>query len=124
MTPEEITREVKRVPHYKEPFKSNNIEVGYPFDLDVAVRTFGREIIPEALGIYHLFYKGRLVYIGMSKNLRGRLLYHLKDPDKVFDGVLWFDCNDRSIENVLNIESKLIRRHMPPLNIECISGGY
>ena len=124
MTAEQIAQEVNKVPHYKEQFIANGKEIGRPFDLRVAVQTFGREIIPDVQGIYHLFYKGRIVYIGMSKNLRGRLLYHLKDPEKVFDAVLWFNLEDYSIEQVLNFERKMIIYHVPPLNIESISGGY
>jgi hypothetical protein len=124
MHSEETLRQVALVPHYKEPHRHKEVDIAYPFDLQVAVDIFGKEIIPDILGIYHLFYKGRLVYIGMSKNLRGRLLYHLKDPEKVFDAVLWFDCKDRSLENVLTIEANMIRHFVPPLNIECISGGY
>jgi hypothetical protein len=124
MTPEEIAQEVSKVPHYKEQFKFKDRELGYPFNLYVAVQTFGKEVIPDVQGIYHLFYKGRLVYVGMSKNLRGRLLYHMKDPEKVFDAVLWFKMEDYSIEQILNYERKMIMHHVPPLNIECISGGY
>jgi len=124
MTPEQVAQEVIKVPHYKEQFVANGIEIGCPFDLTTAVRTFGREVIPDTQGIYHLFYKGRLVYVGMSKNLRGRLLYHLKDPEKVFDAVLWFNMEDYSIEEILNYERKMITHHVPPLNVECISGGY
>jgi len=124
MNPEEVAQEVIKVPHYKEQFVVNGVEIGRPFDLTTAVRTFGKDVIPDVQGIYHLFYKGRIVYVGMSKNLRGRLLYHIKDPDKVFDAVLWFDMQDYSIEQVLNYERKMIMHHVPPLNIESISGGY
>ena len=124
MTPEEISTEVIKVPHYKEPFKHNDKEVGYPFDLKTAIDVFGKEVVPEVQGIYHLFYKGRLVYVGMSKNLRGRLLYHLKDPEKVFDAVLWFKMEDRSIDEILDFERKMIKHHVPPLNLEHITSGY
>lgn len=121
---ESINEQIKHIPHYKEPFKHNEVVIGYPFNLHIAVDRFGAEIIPDVMGIYHLFYKGRLVYIGMSRNLRGRLLYHLKDPEKVFDGILFFNLEDRSLERVLTIEANMIRHYIPPLNIECISGKY
>ena len=109
MTPEQVATAVAMVPHYKEPFIHNDKEVGYPFNLNTAVNMFGKNVIPEDQGIYHLFHKGRLVYVGMSKNLRGRLLYHLKDDEKVFDAVLWFNMKDRTIEQVLN---KIGRAHV------------
>lgn len=124
MTLEEVSIEINKVPHYKEQFIANGVEIGRPFDLTIAVQLFGKEVIPDVQGIYHLFYKGRIVYVGMSKNLRGRLLYHLKDPDKVFDAVLWYKLEEYSIEEILNYERKLIRLHVPPLNVESISGGY
>ena len=125
MNPQDsVNEQLKHVPHYREPHIYRDQVIGYPFNLQIAVDTFGKEVIPESQGIYHLFYKGRLVYIGMTKNLRGRLLYHLKDPEKVFDGVLFFNMDDRPLENVLTIEANMIRHFVPPLNIECISGGY
>ena len=127
MTPEEaeeVQREIARVPHYKEQFMCKGIEIGRPFDLRIAVQLFGTDVIPECQGIYHLFYKGRIVYLGMSKKLRGRLLYHLKDVKKVFDAVLWYKLENYSIEKILNYERKMIQYYLPPLNTECISGGY
>ena len=125
MTPEEsINLQIKHIPRYKEPFRHKGVDIGYPFDLHAAVDRLGSAIIPEVMGIYHLFYKGRLVYIGMSRNLRGRLLYHIKDPEKVFDAVLFFNAEDKSLEKVLEIEANMIRHFVPPLNTECISGGY
>jgi hypothetical protein len=124
MHPEEIQREIARVPHYKEHFTFKGREIGRPFDLRMAVQLFGTDVIPEGQGIYHLFYEGRIVYIGMSKKLRGRLLYHLKDVEKVFDAVLWYELENYSIEQILSYERKMIQYHTPPLNIESISGGY
>jgi hypothetical protein len=124
MTEEEIAKEVKNIPHYKEPYIYKGFTIGYPFDLTVALSSWGKDIIPSEQGIYHLFYKGNLVYIGMSKSLRGRLLYHVNDVDKVFDAVLWFTMKDKSLEDILTIETNMIKKFTPALNISCITIGY
>jgi hypothetical protein len=115
-----------KIPHYKDYFEApNGTKLARPFCLKTLVELYGREVIVDDLGWYHLFYEGRLVYIGMSKNLRGRLLYHLKNPDMVFDAVLIFpSCGTLTIEQVLKIETKLIKHYKPSLNITCINAGY
>jgi hypothetical protein len=105
-----------QIPHYKDYFRYDDLEIGRPFCLDTAVRIYGKEIVPSTQGIYHLFYHGILVYIGMSKNLRKRLLYHAKDDDMVFDAVLWFSMPDYSIANILEKEAKMIKQFRPSLN--------
>lgn len=110
---------------YKRPFLCNGIEIGYPFNLNDLVKKGLSDLIPESLGIYHLFYEGRLVYIGMSKKIKGRLLYHLKSKDMVFDSVLWFCtrnlCKENPIKKTLDIEAKMIKYHKPNLNTQYIS---
>jgi excinuclease UvrABC nuclease subunit len=91
--------------------------IGHPFNLSQTIDTLGKDIIPNVMGIYHLFYKDMLVYIGMSKNLRGRLMQHLKDESKVFQNVLWFSCEDKTIDQVLNIEYNMIKKFKPSLNL-------
>lgn len=117
---------VLEIPHYKDYFEApNGDKIGRPFCLKTMVELYGREVIPDDLGWYHLFYEGRLVYIGMSKNLRGRLMYHLKNPDMIFDAVLYFpSCGTLTLEQVLKIETKLIKHFKPSLNITCINSGY
>lgn len=94
--------------------------IGKPFNLQMVLSRFGKEIIPNCLGIYHLFYKDQLIYIGMSKNIRGRLLQHLKDKDMPFNSCLWFCAHmwreDATIEDVLRIEYKMIKKFKPVLN--------
>ena len=58
-----------------------------------------------------------LVYVGMSTNLRGRLLQHLRDESKVFHNVLWFCCQDKTIEEVLELEYIMIKKFKPSLNL-------
>ena len=102
------------------PFIVDGVVIGYPFNLRQTINQFGKEIIPNCLGIYHLFYNDRLVYIGMSKNIRGRLLYHLKDNNMPFNNVLWFCAShykeNCTIENILQIECNMIKRFTPSLN--------
>jgi hypothetical protein len=35
----------------------------------------------------------------------------------VFDNVLWFCCEDKTIEQVLNIEYNMIKKFKPSLNL-------
>ena len=102
------------------PFISDGVVIGTPFFLNQLVHRFGREIIPDELGIYHLFYHDQLIYIGMAKNLQNRLMGHLKDPDMPFNGCLWFVASqwkeDATIADVLKIEYRMIKKHRPVLN--------
>lgn len=111
---------LKDIPTSNSPFIVDGNIIGIPFSLSHLVNKYGKEVIPNCLGIYHLFYYDQLVYVGMSKNLRGRLLGHLKDSDMVFHNVLWFCANmwkdNTTIEDVLKIEYKMIKKYKPVLN--------
>lgn len=113
---EEIQQQIDSIEKAPTPYIYNGEIIGHPFNLIQFISTFGRNNIPDCLGIYHLFYKDMLVYIGMSKNLQGRLVQHVKDKDMVFDNCLWFTCRDITIENVLNIEYNMIKKFKPSLN--------
>lgn len=94
--------------------------IGTPFNLKLLVQAYGKDIIPSKLGIYHLFYNDQLVYVGMSKNLRNRLLGHLRDEEMPFNYCLWF-CADRwreesTVEDILRVEYNMIKRFKPVLN--------
>ena len=97
-------------------------KIGKPLNLSDAVNVFGKKIIPDALGIYHLFLNNQLVYIGMSKNLRDRLLQHLRNEEMNFDNCLWFCAHhwneNATIEDVLNIERNMIKKFKPLLNTQ------
>ena len=103
------------------PYVVDGNVIGHPFNLEQVIARFGKEIIPDELGIYHLFYKDQLVYIGMSKSIRGRLRQHLKDKDMPFTNVLWF-CSSMmrdggiDIAETLDIEYKMIKKFKPVLN--------
>lgn len=107
---------LQSIPLSDEPFTYKDRVIGYPFDLHSLVSTYGKEIIPDKLGIYHLFLDERLIYIGMSKNLKERLLYHLNSNDMPFNYCLWFVLEEMSLKRVLLIEKRLIKSHKPSLN--------
>ena len=103
------------------PFVVEGVTIGVPFNLEQVINRFGKELIPNELGIYHLFYEDQLVYIGMSKSIRGRLRQHLKDKDMPFNNVLWFCSSllinkEATIEDTLRIEYKMIKKFKPVLN--------
>lgn len=107
------------------PFVHNNELIGYPFNLKEAVSVYGRDVVPDKPGIYHLFYNELLVYVGMSKSLRDRLMCHLKDDDMPFNNVLWF-CDERfvkedgspNVQKLMEIEYKIIKMYKPSLNTQ------
>jgi hypothetical protein len=102
------------------PFVVDGVTIGQPFNLEQVLSLYGKEIIPDELGIYHLFYHDQLIYVGMSKSIRGRLRQHLKDEDMPFNNVLWFCAttwkDDASIKDVLELEYKMIKKYKPVLN--------
>lgn len=114
---ETIIFNLKNLRRAPTPYIYNGEMIGHPFNLEDVLNFFGEQSIPETQGIYHLFYKDMLVYVGMSKRLRGRLIQHLKDEGKVFDNVLWFEMPDRTIEEILNIEYNMIKKFKPSLNL-------
>lgn len=107
---------IKQVPRYETPLMHNREIVGYPYCIKTAVRLFGKEFISEHQGIYQLYYEHSIVYIGMSKNLRKRILYHINDKDKIFDAVLLFPMPDDTLEDILEIEAGMIKHYTPSLN--------
>jgi predicted GIY-YIG superfamily endonuclease len=101
-------------------FVCNGRVIGKPFNLQQLVDKYSKDAIPDTLGIYHLFYHDQLVYIGMSKSIRKRLMQHLGDNDMPFNNVLWF-CSDQLKENatiadVLEVEYRMIKYFKPVLN--------
>jgi hypothetical protein len=113
-----IDGRIETSPH---PFIVDGVTIGLPFNLAQLINLYGKEIIPNKLGIYHLFYNEKLVYIGMSRKIRGRLLSHLKDKKMPFNNVLWFCASmagpEYTIEKIMQIEYNMIKRFKPSLNI-------
>ena len=98
------------------PFVVDGIEIGTPFNLKDLIMHTGYDMIPDCLGIYHLFYEDQLVYVGMSKSIRGRLKQHIKDDDMPFNNVLWFSTREKGIKKTLQIEYNMIKKYKPVLN--------
>jgi len=73
------------------------------------------ETLPD-LGLYFLFRKGRLIYIGMSEKLPRRMEYHRRDRAKPFDGFCVLTCEGMELHEVLDAERLAIKHHEPPLN--------
>jgi len=113
---ESILKGIKK----SKPFVVDGEEIGTPFNLAQTVAKYGNEIVPDELGIFHLFYEDQLVYVGMSKSIRGRLKQHLKDDDMPFNNVLWFCAESfkkgATIADVLKLEYKMIKKFKPVLN--------
>src|SRR5690606_3034578 len=79
-----------RIRTASNPFKFKGDVIGWPFSLGDLINADLKRIIPEEVGIYHLFKDDILVYIGMSKNIKKRILGHFRQKEMDFDNVLWF----------------------------------
>lgn len=61
------------------------------------------------VGIYVLYYKNRIVYIGQSTNIHRRLIQHLKS-NKLFDKYNYIEIE---VDQLDDIEEALIRKYKP-----------
>lgn len=66
------------------------------------------------IGVYVLIRRGAIVYVGMSNATLYRVGQHWKNGVD-FDSYRMFECADMAEAAVL--ESKLIEKHRPPLNV-------
>ncbi len=76
------------------------------------------EEAPQAPGVY-VFWNSEsvIIYIGMSGNLRQRLLQHDQNGD--ISGIAWFQWHEADSEqNAREVEAVMIRKYRPPLNIQ------
>lgn len=64
-------------------------------------------------GIYFLWHKGEVVYVGQAKNMRTRICDHIGDPLKTFDAVSGFPC---SLGRLGEMERHYIERLVPKYN--------
>lgn len=62
-------------------------------------------------GIYFLLKKGRVVYVGQSVNVFGRIAQH--SNSKNFDSIAWVACEKSNLDK---LESLYIHTLRPPLN--------
>ncbi len=100
----------------KTPFYYQDLLIGYPFSLRDLYYHTGKMFIPKKQGIYHLFKGDKLVYIGMSKNICNRLLGHLRDEQKDFDYCLWFVAKENTVNEIFEIEKRMIKYWKPKYN--------
>jgi hypothetical protein len=101
---------------YDRALKKDGLEIGYPIFYNWCKdHKFCHP--PFKTGIYHLFYKGVLVYIGYSKNINKRLKNHDSDTEKCFDAVLWFVDENLKIREWLDMERNMIKYWRPSLNV-------
>lgn len=62
--------------------------------------------------VYFLIHNKKVIYIGMSSNLRGRIWCHVSD--KIFTSVRWFACKSRA--KAAKYERRWILKFMPKYN--------
>ena len=97
-------------PYYVWPIKLDRININ-------TIKNYNKES-----GIYFLFRKGVVVYIGASRaNVYSRIIDHIKDKD--FDSYFIMTCiddngiiNKKLLEKALKAESYLIRKFKPEYN--------
>lgn len=110
------------------PFVCKGVTIGLPFNLEDLINCDLKRVIPEKVGIYHLFKDDILVYIGMSKNIRKRILGHYTQKEMDFDNVLWFCANttdglvNKTVAEIFKIERNMIKFHKPFYNEAYLSG--
>lgn len=64
-------------------------------------------------GVYKLFYMGKVVYVGQSKNINKRLQAHAADEAKIFDD---WSFQIYSEEELDKEEARLIKKYKPIFN--------
>ena len=69
-------------------------------------------------GIYFLYLEDKIVYIGKSNsNVMSRIARHDSDAHKIFDSFSFVEYDNFSDKQLSALEAKLIKRHMPALNV-------
>lgn len=110
-----------------KPFYFKGEVVGLPFNIRDCIRFLGKEWIPAQAGIYHLFLDDILVYVGISQNIRGRILMHIKEGKKDFDNVLWFCAGlqpsgeEITYTTCIKAEKGTIKMHSPAYNLQYLT---
>lgn len=69
-------------------------------------------------GVYFLYCKNELVYIGKATNITRRIIEHLEDDSKVFDSVRYTKI---PIDSMTSVETALIKSLKPKYNNTCKS---
>lgn len=72
------------------------------------------ERFPRSLcGVYFLWRMGKVVYVGMSRNVLARIAQHLRS-DKEFDGISLIES---SLDTLKDLEAEMIARFDPIYNV-------
>lgn len=100
------------VAYRSKPYTHNGNTIGHP------VRACYRSyyLAPATRGMYHLFDKDNLLYIGITDNLQRRLREHYNNDNLDFQYFLTFDCSNMSRSDLEKQESIMIQTLNPPLN--------
>jgi len=107
-----------RIRRASSPLVHNGVIIALPFNLGDLIKTDLKSLIPESYGIYYLYYDDILVYIGMSSNLKNRLLGHYKKNDMEFNNVIWFSTEyfGKTLAETFKLESSMIKVYKPFYN--------
>lgn len=81
--------------------------------------TFSRPDTPS--GVYHLLFNGRVVYVGASANVLGRVNSWVKRGAMLFDQIRVFPT---PVNCLAEVEQKHIERYQPEHNTAGISSPY
>ena len=106
--------------YYGKPY----IDGCYPIDYISALNTGKCEEVLNVPSIYHLFSKGELVYVGITKCLYKRLSEHRRDKSKEWDAYLSFSVDGLSLDAIREMETKIIKRLQPKYNTQWKDGIY
>lgn len=79
------------------------------FTLDIKNMEFGS-------GVYFLYNKGELVYIGKATNITRRIVDHVEEGTKEFDTVRYTKI---PVDSITSVETELIKSLDPPYNKTC-----
>lgn len=75
------------------------------------------DLVHEGLGIYFLFEGKSLVYIGSSKNVRKRIMCHIREMRIKFSHIFWIESDLKSNRYQTYCHEKhLIKKHKPAFN--------
>jgi|DEB0MinimDraft_4_1074332.scaffolds.fasta_scaffold25003_1 hypothetical protein len=100
------------VAYRSKPYTHNGNTIGHPVRADY--RSYYHA--PAIRGMYHLFTKDKLIYIGISDNLQRRLKEHYRNDNLDFQYFLTFDCSNMTREELEQQEELMIRTLNPPMN--------
>ena len=108
------------IKYYARPYYANLYPIIYK---SVSHYAFFKEM-NDTPALYHLFFEGSLVYVGITNCLHKRLSEHDMDEKKEWDAYVHFSIHGLSIAEARKIERAVIERHNPILNTQWVNGIY